>query len=1096
MPASVYEPIASVLRNSFHGPKSSNSNGLNSKMDSSLQKSLLVPVQYDDPVRQAPNLSEKQKSKYIILTASNRPTPADADKSADNGNGVAKSVGKLDQVPDPRVTLFRREQVELGYRCQAGPGSGMFNMGNTCYLNSTLQALFHTPAFVNYLRFGGHENTCGSNGFSSCTICIMAATLRGTNSQSPMKPIKIYEKLKLICKHLVHGRQEDAHEFLRYLIESLQRSYLISRKIPKNIDNYTKETTPFNQIFGGYMRQDVTCLRCKHVSTTFQHFMDLLLDIRQADHIDTALAGYFRRENLGQGENMYKCEKCHQKVPATKQYKIERPPLVLCVQLKRFNMMGGKNGRPVTLARKLNITNHVRWAASKNIAIEYRLVSMINHVGPSPNCGHYTSIAEAANGTFYRFDDSCVNPTSLQNALNTSAYVIFYEMLKTTRNQIVNSSNNKTETVKSKIDQSVTSPAPERKIIGPQLPGPNIAKIPPSPRTIPSSSPVASSKPTQGLLVKPKVISSSPVLKKPVNTAPAVKVGGLVPYDGDSDSDEDQAKKPNSKSPTPVTQKPLMKTNVDQKLSSTPSVSTTSPFLPRAVNLKKLKDSVNKEDSMSLNLPNGNKPVAKVPVSSENKLEPNRDPSSEILYAKNDKKLLKEDSKTVTSQSRNEFHVRDIDSHSPSVHSDNSSGSTTSFTVSDAAAGVRNNAPSDNFLSTSRQKWNVVSQQTNGVTHPKSEACKRERSSPPKGAINNDEDDNDTNSEAGLQGSPKKRKKTSLFENGGNILEKAAEIGKEFLTAGAKLFKAKVGKDGDDLDSNIDTGTNCEATTSLVHDKASSSKIQSSDSNEEERKKKHKKKKKKKHKEEREESDSWVEKTKDNLENFKGKEIHEDEVKEEIKDNCKMSQHNPDAPVKSWDSKPDLKNIGRSVTWDGSKGSNIADLLRKGSEIRSWSGDRSKDLERKNMEPRKRSAAQELDAELDAGRVKKVKKFKDDERSSKWNDKNPFQMAQEYRNKGEEIKEQREFQRRHSDSFSRFDKTKRHSDHGADRQRFNSSSGGNRHHRYSDGPNNRDYNRSYSNNRDQKHHYNRDNRHSHSSYDRYKGSHHHHNYRK
>ena len=131
--------------------------------------------------------------------------------------------------------------------------------------------------------------------------------------------------------------------YSRYLIESLQRSYLISKKVPKTIDNYTKETTPFNQIFGGYMRQDVTCLRCKHVSTTLQHFMDLSLDIRHADHIDTALAGYFRRENLGQGENLYNCEMCHQKVPATKQYKIERPPLVLCVQLQRFNMMGGKN---------------------------------------------------------------------------------------------------------------------------------------------------------------------------------------------------------------------------------------------------------------------------------------------------------------------------------------------------------------------------------------------------------------------------------------------------------------------------------------------------------------------------------------------------------------------------------------------------------------------------------------------------------------------------------------------------------------------------------------------------------------------------------
>ena len=72
-------------------------------------------------------------------------------------------------------------------------------------------------------------------------------------------------------------------------------------------------------------------------------------------------------------------------------------------------------------------------------------------MGPSPNCGHYTSIAEGANGTFYRFDDASVSPTSLQNALNTSAYVIFYEMLKTTQNQIV------TEGIKTKPDKTNTS---------------------------------------------------------------------------------------------------------------------------------------------------------------------------------------------------------------------------------------------------------------------------------------------------------------------------------------------------------------------------------------------------------------------------------------------------------------------------------------------------------------------------------------------------------------------------------------------------------------------------------------------------------------
>ena len=217
---------------------------------------------------------------------------------------------------------------------------------------------------------------------------------------------------------------------------------------------------------------------------------------------------------MGQDENVYMCEKCHQKVPA--QYKIERPPQVLCVQLKRFNMMGGKNGRPVTLARKLNISNHVRWANQKQIPVEYKLVSMINHVGPSPNCGHYTSIAEGANGTFYRFDDASVSPTSLQNALNTSAYVIFYEMLKTSRNQIMSAGSGGS---KSKSDPSPAKVS-ERKLmgpIGPQLPSPSptIAKISPSPRTIPSN-PI---KPSPSPLVKPKpkliTESSSNLLKKP-----------------------------------------------------------------------------------------------------------------------------------------------------------------------------------------------------------------------------------------------------------------------------------------------------------------------------------------------------------------------------------------------------------------------------------------------------------------------------------------------------------------------------------------------------------------------------------------------------
>ena len=686
---------------------------------------------------------------------------------------------------------------------------------------------------------------------------------------------------------------------------------------------------------------------------------------------------------------MYKCEKCHQKVPATKQYKIERPPQVLCVQLKRFNMMGGKNGRPVTLARKLNISNHVRWANQKQIPVEYKLVSMINHVGPSPNCGHYTSIAEGANGTFYRFDDASVSPTSLQNALNTSAYVIFYEMLKTTRNQILSAGNSGS---KSKSDPSPAN-VPERKVIGPQLPSPSptIAKIPPSPRTIPSNPGKPSPSPSPLVKPKPKLITeSSPVLKKPIPAPP--KIGGLVPYDGDSDSDDEVKTKQPALLPSP---KPSM-------TESKPAVVTSNPFLPRAVNLKKLKDTIQKEDKPSFSINNGgpNNPPKAAAASFSKKLEPNRDPSSEILFAK-DKVVTKEDVRTVISQSRNEFHVRDIDSHSPSVHSDNSAGSTTSFTISDIAPGTRpTSASSDSYLTTSRQKWNVVSQPAASVKPD--QPSKRERSSPPKSAMIKEEKE-DTFSEADLQGSPKKRKKTSLLENGGHILlSKAAEIGKDIFNAGAKLIKAsKLGKEQEDETSSVlESGTTCEASTSHSHDKASSSKI----TTESEERRHKKKKKKNKHKEEREDTDAWEEKTKDNLDKFASDQPAKSQKEVDEPSSFKKSSFNPDAPVKSWDSKPELKTIGRSVTWDGTKGGgDIGDMIRRQTEIRSWSGDRSRDLERKNLEPRKRSAAQDHDVELDAGRVKKVKKWRDETENSKWSDINPFQAAQEHRNKGHSL---------------------------------------------------------------------------------------------
>ena len=259
--------------------------------------------------------------------------------------------------------------------------------------------------------------------------------------------------------------------------------------------------------------------------------------------------------------------------------------------------------------------------------------------------------------TLFRFDDASVSPTSLQSA-SSSVYVIFYEMLKTTRNQIVSSAAASAE-MKPKVTQAVSPKVPEKKVIGPQLPSPapSVAKIPPSPRTIPSNS-----KQGPSPLVKPKMITESPIVKKP---HPAlVKVGGLVHYDGDSDSDEE-------------------------------------------VNETKLK---------------AKSPPAPIQV-----------------------------------------YVRD-----------NSSGSTTSFNVSDIGSGAVRSGSSatDNYLTTSRQKWNVVS---HAGSNGSAANGKSEQQSEP-GADREDAVSSEY-SEAGSLGLTKKRGQVSFVqvsdydcENDGRIL--------------------------------------------------------------------------------------------------------------------------------------------------------------------------------------------------------------------------------------------------------------------------------------------------------------------------------------
>lgn len=149
--------------------------------------------------------------------------------------------------------------------------------------------------------------------------------------------------------------------------------------------------------------------------------------------MDDALASYFSREELD--SNDYKCEACKRRVPATKQFSLERPPKVLCVQLKRFSVLGGKISRHVGFKQTVDMGPYLRREPGEPARhLHYKLKSIVTHMGPSVNCGHYTAVAQVSTGQYYSFDDSCVRSINLGNFLNTNAYIMIFEMKSKSQN--------------------------------------------------------------------------------------------------------------------------------------------------------------------------------------------------------------------------------------------------------------------------------------------------------------------------------------------------------------------------------------------------------------------------------------------------------------------------------------------------------------------------------------------------------------------------------------------------------------------------------------------------------------------------------------
>lgn len=296
------------------------------------------------------------------------------------------------------------------------------NLGNTCYMNATLQCIIAIKPLHDYMASAMMENdvqqcTRGTLAEKQLALKFMHFLRKIADRGHVYAPVYLKQTIDE-CISLFKGQnQHDAHEFLVLFLDAMSRgSCFTVTMVPDHHDDEAFEAwksefaNKYSVITGAFFGQErscLTCHSCQKTSKTYASFSSINLDIMQDDSLDHCLANYLQPETV-----QYTCETC-KGTGHTKQVSIQKWPKVLAFTLKRFTSREKKMH---------DITFGDQSALGGNT---YHLCGIVNHHGSGLHHGHYTSHVKTGD-RWYLCNDDRISAMSGVPKSSREAYMIFY----------------------------------------------------------------------------------------------------------------------------------------------------------------------------------------------------------------------------------------------------------------------------------------------------------------------------------------------------------------------------------------------------------------------------------------------------------------------------------------------------------------------------------------------------------------------------------------------------------------------------------------------------------------------------------------------
>lgn len=333
---------------------------------------------------------------------------------------------------------------------------GLYNSGNSCYLNSTLQILLNLQWFNQCVKV-----MCNEKLENKCTGLLDTyneVTRRKENERIlHANPVFIKNILSQKNSLFRNSHQQDCHECLILLLDIFHNHckfqnirYTLNHRIlsikPKLIEKSNIEWTNYfkkngysfiNHLFSGQLRYRLKCMNCGKKRNQFEIFNNLSFSFpHDVDHtsnvtIRDCVYNFFYPEILSE---RIECTLCGTNTPTEKRTFLWRYPKVLILHLQRFKVNSYTNFERQNCFFEttpyLTFNENVK-KGDKMIkrTIEYELVSIVNHIGYSPYHGHYTIHVKRGN-QWICIDDENVYLVDMPKIRSRFGYMYIYKVIQ------------------------------------------------------------------------------------------------------------------------------------------------------------------------------------------------------------------------------------------------------------------------------------------------------------------------------------------------------------------------------------------------------------------------------------------------------------------------------------------------------------------------------------------------------------------------------------------------------------------------------------------------------------------------------------------